>query len=206
MTSSIKVLKFGGTSVADTAAFERAARIVHDCDAPVVVVVSAMSGVTDALIKSICTAASGETAAAIATLKEHFARHLHVAESLRPKALARWYRLIASARDVISELLTRGSGDLRTQDAITSYGEILCAGLFMLILEHHGVPASYVDARRCILTDGEHGNATPLINEVNLRTSAELKPLLEAKMVPVLLSSTVGSEAWNSRDLKSRPH
>ena len=186
MTSSIKVLKFGGTSVADTAAFERAARIVHGCDAPVVVVVSAMSGVTDALIKSIRTAASGGTAAAIASLEEHFARHLDVAQSLRPKALAQCRTLIAGARDEISELLTHGSGDLRIQDAITSYGEILCASLFRLILEHHGVPASYVDARRCILTNGEHGNATPLIDEVNLQTAAELKPLLEAKMVPVL--------------------
>jgi aspartate kinase len=193
VTSSIKVLKFGGTSVADGAAFERAARIVHGCPAPVVVVVSAMSGVTDALIKSIRTSATdGTTAAsdgmpaAIATLEEHFLRHLHVAEALRPEALAKCRTLIESARHEITELLDLGPADLRIQDAITSYGEILCAGLFTLILEHHDVPASYVDARRCIFTDDKHGDANPLIHEVNLRTGAELKPLLEAKMVPVL--------------------
>lgn len=186
MTSSIKVLKFGGTSVADAAAFERAARIVHGCDAPVVVVVSAMSGVTDALIKSIRLAASDGRATAVATLEEHFARHLHVAEGLRPEALAKCRMLLESARHEITALLTLGSGDLRTQDVITSYGEILCASLFTLILAHHGVAASYVDARRCILTDDEHGDANPLIHETNLRTGAELKPLLAAKMVPVL--------------------
>jgi len=187
VTSFIKVLKFGGTSVADAAAFERAARIVQGArGAPVVVVVSAMSGVTDALIKSIRTAARDGTAAAIATLEEHFARHLDVAESLRPDALAKCRSLIEHARDEITELLNRRPADLRVQDAITSYGEILCASLFKLILEHHGVPASYVDARRCILTDDEHGDANPLIHELNLRTAAELKPLLEAKMVPVL--------------------
>ncbi|HEX6650066.1 MAG TPA: aspartate kinase [Pyrinomonadaceae bacterium] len=186
MTSSIKVLKFGGTSVADGAAFERAARIVHDCDVPVVVVVSAMSGVTDALIKSIRMATSDGTAAAIATLEKHFARHLHVAEGLRPEALAKCRTLIENARHEITALLTLGPGDLRTQDVITSYGEILCASLFSLILEHYGIAASYVDARRCILTNDEHGDANPLIHETNLRTGIELKPLLEAKMVPVL--------------------
>lgn len=187
----IKVLKFGGTSVADTAAFERAAQIVRDHQtSPVVVVVSAMGGVTDALIESIRTAARHGSASALDALEEHFERHLQVAQGLKAEALASCQGLIEDSRREITVLLDvaaeRGVADLRTQDAIASYGEKLCASLFTMILEHRGVPASYVDARLCILTDDQHGSANPLLDEVRSRTTAELKPLLELKRVPVL--------------------
>ena len=59
----IRILKFGGTSVGDAAAFERAVQIVRENQSSlVVVVVSAMSGVTDALIRSTTTAASNGSA------------------------------------------------------------------------------------------------------------------------------------------------
>ena len=179
VAGNIKVLKFGGTSVADAAAFERAVQIVRaNQSSPVVVVVSAMSGVTDALIKSIRTGVN--------TLEEHFVRHLEVSESLSAEALSKCHVLIENSRDEITKLLDGGVVDRRTQDAIASHGERLGAALFAMILKHHGMPATYVDARRCILTDDEHGNANPLIKEVDLRTNAELKPLLESSRMPVL--------------------
>ena len=55
-----------------------------------------------------------------------------------------------------------------------------------MILEQHGVPATYVDARRCILTNDDHGSASPLPEEVARQTRTELLPLLETKKVPVL--------------------
>ena len=179
MAGNIKVLKFGGTSVADAAAFERAVQIVRaNRGSPVVVIVSAMSGVTDALIKSIRNG--------VGTLREHFTRHREVAEHLGAEAVSKCHVLTEKSRAEIATLLERGVVDLRTQDAIASYGERLGAALFAMILEHHGMPARYVDARRCILTDGEHGNANPLIHEVNLRTNAELQSLLESGRIPVL--------------------
>jgi aspartate kinase len=191
VSGPIKILKFGGTSVGDAAAFERAVQIVRaNQSSPVVVVVSAMSGVTDALIKSIRTAASHGSAPALKTLEEHFERHLQVARSLKAEDLARCEIVIESSRREISRLLdvvaSRGIADPQTTDAVASYGERLCASLFTLVLEYHSVPASYVDARLCIVTDDEHGNANPLLPELNLRTQTALHPFLELKRVPVL--------------------
>lgn len=181
VASHITIIKFGGTSVADAAAFERAAKIVRtNCEAPVVVVVSAMSGVTDALIKSLQRTTSREA------LDEHLERHLTVAQLLGAEAAVKYRALFERSRREIHALLDAATPDPKTQDAIAAYGEILCARLFTMILEHSFVPASYVDARRCILTDRNHGNANPLDHELRLRTIAELTPLLEAKRVPVL--------------------
>ena len=188
MASYIKILKFGGTSVADTAAFERATQIVRaNAFAPLVVVVSAMRGVTDALIESFHTATSQGATAALATLEEHFERHVQVAHSLCTDEAK---CVIENTRREIIELLDvaadGGTADLRIQDAIASYGERLCAQLFTMMLGQNDVRASYVDARRCILTDDNHGSASPLTQEVNVRTKTELEPLLDDKRVPVL--------------------
>jgi len=163
----MRVLKFGGTSVGDAAAFKRAVEIVRAYEsAPVVVVVSAMSGMTDALISANRD-----------VINKHLARHVEVAECRD---------LIESSRHEIAALLDANLPGLQKQDAIAAYGETLCARLFTMVLEHHGIPASYVDARRCIVTDGLHGNANPLVNEVGLRTRAEVDPLVKMKRVPVL--------------------
>ena len=174
MATNIKVLKFGGTSIADAAAFERAVEIVRaNHNSRVVVVVSAMSGVTDALIT-------------ISNLEEHFERHLQVAQILNAEQRWRFRELIEiSKRDIFSRLPVAAS-DLRTKDEIVSYGERLCAALFARVLEHHDLSASYVDARLCIVTDDDHGNANPLMDEVCSRTKAQLTPLLELNRVPVL--------------------
>jgi aspartate kinase len=180
----MRVLKFGGTSVGDTAAFERAVQIVREHrSAPVVVVVSAMSGMTDALISAKREVINGQ-----------LQRHVDVAESLALNNVAECRAMIETARHEIATLLDASMADFKKQDAIAAYGETLSARLFTAVLEHFGVAASYVDARRCIVTDDHHGNANPLASEVVGRTRAELEPLLRTERVPVLggfIGSTV---------------
>jgi len=83
-------MKFGGTSVEDAEAFGRVAGIVCGRrEAAPVVVVSAMSGMTDALFDAFATAQSGgEAVRAWQTLGEHFARHERVAAELLSRAEA----------------------------------------------------------------------------------------------------------------------
>jgi aspartate kinase len=50
----------------------------------------------------------------------------------------------------------------------------------------HGLPAVYVDARRCIVTNEEHGNAQPLIRETNRRSRDQLEPLIAKRIIPVM--------------------
>ena len=191
MSATVTVMKFGGTSIEDQAAFERVAQIVSSYrSARPVVVVSAMSRVTDALLSSVQMAARGEIKTAVDSIDEHLERHLQVASGLGANARAVATLLIESVRREIGELLNAVSFGRRTsarlQDDVASYGERLSAYLLAAVLAEHGLPASYVDARRCITTDVEHGKANPLLRLTSRRTRAELEPLLKAEQVPVL--------------------
>src|SRR5215510_3812235 len=91
------VMKFGGTSVADAAAFENVARIVADeREAAPVVVVSAMSGVTDSLL----------AATNLDSLVNVFERHRAVAhELLDSSQAATFINRLREAADQIAALL-----------------------------------------------------------------------------------------------------
>jgi aspartate kinase len=184
-------MKFGGTSLEDSQAFQRVAQVIDsNLSANVVVVVSAMSGVTDALISGFQSAASGNPSEVLRNLEAHFERHLIVAGTFGSVASKRMERSVDASRREIMDLLDQVSaGRIPTakgRDAMASHGERLSARLLTIVLERHGIPASYVDARSCIITDEEHGSAKPLIEETWRQTRVELQPLLESKRVPVL--------------------
>ncbi len=191
MSAKATVMKFGGTSLEDGRAFRRVAQIVraHE-DALPVVVVSAMSRVTNALLSSLRAAARGELSAAASSVEEHLERHLQVSRGLSAGARDDITSLIQRARREIAELLgevaAAGAASARQQDLLASYGERLSASLLAAVLGEHGLPAAHVDARRCIVTDGEHGQARPFFAETYRRTRAELEPLLKARRVPVM--------------------
>jgi aspartate kinase len=173
------VMKFGGTSVADAAAIENVARIVlAERAAFPVVVVSALSGVTDALLT--VTPASVEPI---------FNRHLTAAEQLlNGSESERFVELVKSAETQVRELLKAQNSSNRKaiQDSIVSFGEILSSHLMAAVLNQHGVKARQVDARHCIITDEEHTCAQPLMRHTITRTEDALRSLLDSGVVPVL--------------------
>ena len=172
-------MKFGGTSVADAAAFENVARIVAaQRNSSPVVVVSAMSGVTDALLAATPT-----------SLGPIFSRHLAAAEQLLQEPESeRFADLVKRAEAQVREQLQADTSSKHKsiQDAVVSFGEILSSALMAAVLNRRGVEARQVDARRCIITDDEHSSAKPLLRETFARTQNELRPLLESGVVPVL--------------------
>src|SRR5207244_887143 len=72
------------------------------------------------------------------------------------------------------------------RDEIAAYGERLSAALLTAVLQAAHAPALYVDPRHCLITDGTHGRATPILPDTEQRTRAELAPLLDRRLVPVL--------------------
>src|SRR5262249_1886931 len=72
------------------------------------------------------------------------------------------------------------------QDAVVSFGEILSSALLAEVLNHRGLEARQVDARRCIITNEEHTCAAPLMAETCSRCESELRPLIDARVAPVL--------------------
>lgn len=186
------VMKFGGTSVADARAFESVARIIaaHIGLRPVVIV-SAMSGMTDALVASADYAETGRVAIAIASVDEVFSRHRMVAKEILgneqyTEAIAR----IDKAAADIARLLQRIDQEIperkRLRDELLSYGEMLSSDLLAQALPKQGVLAQQVDPRQCVLTNDEHGCAAPSLAETFLKTDAVLAPFLETGVIPVL--------------------
>ena len=74
----------------------------------------------------------------------------------------------------------------RWLDAIAAVGEILSSRIVAAALTSHGLAASWVDARRVIVTGDEHTAAPPLFPETKAALSAVVDPLLAARRIPVL--------------------
>jgi len=184
-------MKFGGTSVEDAASFERAAEIVsRERDRQPVVVVSAMSRFTDALLRSTRAAEAGELEKANDTVATQLARHLEIAELFNGDERDSLISNIQLARIEIARLLTalvaKSGNRLALVDEVLSYGEQLSSLLLAGVLRRRGVVSKQVDARRCVITNDEYGCAAPLAEETAWSSRNVLAPFLEHGIVPVL--------------------
>ncbi|MCU0238610.1 MAG: lysine-sensitive aspartokinase 3 [Pyrinomonadaceae bacterium] len=186
------VMKFGGTSVGDVAAFERVYRIVSEqIDKKPVIVTSAMTKVTDALLAAFELAKKGEPENALESLEPHFTRHFEVSEHfLSAEQQKSFAEEIGYAKGELAELFKRVSRRSlplsMMKDAIVSYGEQLSSRLLTEVLRAKGINARNKDSRRLIVTDDEFCSAQPIWNETEKIVQLELNPLLEANEVAVM--------------------
>lgn len=186
------VMKFGGTSVGDVAAFERVFHVVStQISIRPVVVVSAMTKVTDALLAAFELAKKGDFAEAFLSLEPHFERHAEVSRYFIPPGRPNPFNgELDLARGELSDLLirvTRRSLPLSIlKDAIVSYGEQLSSRLLAEVLKAKGIRARQVDSRRMIVTDDEYGAAQPIWDETEKLVKLELEPIIADGEVPVM--------------------
>jgi aspartokinase/homoserine dehydrogenase 1 len=200
--------KFGGTSVGDAQCFANVADIVlehHNETSGVamgetVVVVSAMSGVTNQLIAGARAAAEGKDAIYREIKARLLGRHLDVVETLlshsperlevggliedRLHELERLYRSIA----VLGELTARG------RDVVTSFGEQLSANILAAVLRDRGMRAQAVSATELIVTDDNFGAAMPLMDQTRQRLQQRIRPLVERGVIPVITGYIAATE------------
>lgn len=185
-------MKFGGTSVGDISAFERVIKVVSSqVEEKPVVVTSAMTKVTDALLAAFDIAKKGDAPAAFKTLEPHFERHFAVTENFLPPSGGNPFLTEYNyAKEELGDLLTRAQRrSLPLQmlrDAIVSYGEQLSSRLLTEVLRSKGLRARHVDARRLIVTDDEYGAAQPIWEETEKLIQLELEPIIAAGEVPVM--------------------
>ncbi len=195
------VMKFGGTSVADEAAIGRLAAIVArqrekdiaagDAAPGPVVVVSALSGVTDRLLGVAAEAGAGDGEGAGHNLRDLRARHLAVAgviadEALRAAARADIDREFDELERVVDALGVLREVSPRWLDTIAATGEILSSRIVAAALADRGLHGTWVDARAVIVTDGEHTAAAPQFPETTAALEATVRPRLAQGQVPVL--------------------
>lgn len=185
------VMKFGGTSVEDAAAFARVAEIVGGAAGRVVVVTSAMSRGTDALLDAARHASAGDVRTGRDAVDGLVSRLSAVAAAhLEGDAQAVAGRMLDEGREAVAGLLAvvrdHPGTRLPLQDEIVSYGERMTAALLAAVLRSAGVAARAVDARDCIRTDAEYTRAAPLADATRACTRDVLLPLLDGGEVPVL--------------------
>jgi len=186
------VLKFGGTSVGDVAAFERVFHAVStQIEKRPVIVVSAMTMVTDALLNAFEIAKKGGFSEALMSLEPHFERHLKVSKVFISAESPNAFKgELDFARNELSDLLMRVSRRslplAMLKDAILSYGEQMSSHLLAEVLRAKDLNARQMDSRRLIVTDDEYGAAQPIWDETEKLVRLELLPLIEAGEVPVL--------------------
>lgn len=162
------VMKFGGTSVADGERILHVADLVgqHASD-PALAVVSALGGVTDALLALSKAAREGEQAAADRALSELSARHQAAVDAmgLGAEGAAVCREEISKELGRLGQLATGVSllGELspRISDAIAAAGELLSATLLTEALRKRGTRAVKIDPRQLMATDATYGAAAP---------------------------------------------
>jgi aspartate kinase len=188
----VVVMKFGGTSVEDSAAIQRLIGIVKSrLGAQPVVVVSALAKVTDQLLEAGNAASKGHLGAALATVRNIYVRHEVLADSLLGAsaygALDRELRgEFQALESVLQGLEISRHFDRKAQDRLLSFGECFSSTLVNWAMNEAELPAAHVDARTCIITDARHGQANPLWDVTNQRLRDTLSPILQSGNVPVL--------------------
>ncbi len=189
------VQKFGGTSVADPEAIRRLIEIVRtarsrDGRGPAVVV-SAMSGVTDALLKVAADAGASRLSDALAGLARLHERHLDAADALAarselPALTGHIKEEFDQMHAVVKTIATTGETSPRTLDVVAAAGELLSSRVVAAAMRHAGLPGEWVDARRAIVTNDEYTRAVPLTQETNAALQSSVLSLVDAGRVPVL--------------------
>jgi aspartate kinase len=192
------VIKFGGTSVGEGAAFLRAAGIAADAakNCPVAVVVSAMAGTTDTLLGLAKTAAGstprtltgGTREGTLAELLRSLAdRHLRATREAVPgELLPEVEERLRNVLDRLMEVVNAPMGNsAMRRDAIASFGERLSAEILAGAISGLGVPAASVSGDP-IATDDRFGEAEVLVAETRRRAIRYVWPLLDAGSVAVM--------------------
>ncbi len=184
--------KFGGTSVKDAERIAAVAEILTQVEHRPVVVVSAMSGVTNQLIAGARAAAEGRDTVYREIKAGLLTRHLGAVDALltqsrerlevggfvedRLHELERLYRSIA----VLGEVTVRGL------DAVSSFGEQLSSHILAAALRERRARAEAISATEAIVTDDTFGAARPLMAATRTRLLARVKPLVERGVIPII--------------------
>ncbi|MCA9913494.1 MAG: aspartate kinase, partial [Anaerolineae bacterium] len=188
-------MKFGGTSVGSPEAVSNAVNIVREAvegGERVVVVLSAMSGVTDSLLNSIRSEERGNkwgylsTARKIRDLHEDTLNILLPPSRLREKTIAQIGALMDEYVEICNAISVLGEATPRIKDAIVSFGERMSVRLVAAILSHLGINAVPYEAGEFLITDGVHQKAAPLWDETQTRIEQKLIPLLNEGITPII--------------------
>ncbi|MBS1654487.1 MAG: aspartate kinase, partial [Bacteroidetes bacterium] len=185
----MRVLKFGGTSVANAENMNKVVAIVQGSikKDKTILVVSALGGVTDALITSVTLAAEGKEEYK-EKLQEIEHRHLDAVKALIPVAqqssvLSMVKRSCNEMEDICNGVFLLRELSARTKDRMVSYGELLSSQIIAAKFRSIQADSEWVDARQLILTNSNYGNALVDFAETNERIKNYFKEKMQTLFI-----------------------
>ncbi|WP_245895853.1 aspartate kinase [Deinococcus irradiatisoli] len=192
-TPQLLVMKFGGTNMGDAAAIRHSASLAGRSLAAgvrVVVVVSAMAGVTNQLLSIADAAEKGDIALANDQIAALRTRHFTAAQELGAapdSSVSREIReLLETLRQAVYGVYLLRELTPRSKDLIVAFGERLSAPLMTVALERWGHRAHHLTGGQAgIVTDSHFGSARPLPSAAG-RIRDRLSGLLDAGVTPVI--------------------
>ncbi len=187
------IIKFGGTAVQDQKGIENIINIIKENkDKEIVVVVSAIRGVTDALI-NICNDIKKSKKSNLDEFLDKISKqHLSLIDyindnSIREDTRAKVNELLADMSRMLHSMNIVGEVTPRSMDYIVSFGERLITLIITAILRDSNIEAiALADKNTGILTDSNFGEAKPLIDTTRLKVKKILEPLIKDKVIPVV--------------------
>ncbi|MBX9686358.1 MAG: lysine-sensitive aspartokinase 3 [Candidatus Obscuribacterales bacterium] len=165
------VMKFGGTSVGSAARIEEVLTLVASAQEKgkhPIVVLSAMSGVTNLLIEGAELSQSQKLEEALKVSEKIKAKHLEAIEALFKDGTTK-SELLAAVSEKLDELLILYKGvaylgelSKRSLDAISGFGELLSSKIVAALAREKSMKARWLDARSMLVTDENFGKARPI--------------------------------------------
>jgi len=161
----MQVLKFGGTSVANAENIKKVKEILQlRKGEKTIVVISALGGVTDELLKCGSLAANSEICYK-ESLQKLTERHLNAVKQLLPltnqsSVLSFVMQQFNEVEDICNGIFLLNDFTDRTKDRILSYGELISSQLISAYLSSEGLQNKWVDTRKLIKTDSQFTKAT----------------------------------------------
>ncbi len=189
------VMKFGGSSVATGKKIRHAARLTadntKDCEA--VVVVSALEGITNQLVKAADKAKKGKREHIHSFKQEILQKHLTTAnEAIENQQIEEDVMKVLTERtNELEQILTGiafvGELTAKSRDNVISYGERLSASIVSGALKDIGVESVHLTGGEAgIVTDSNFGEAGLLMNVTKYQINKNIEPLLKKGIVPVI--------------------
>lgn len=198
-------MKFGGTSVGSAEAIAQAIELVKQTQKQakhVVVIVSAMSGVTNLLQEGVLCAASGDTerhnqiadklldqhskAASQLLFKGSTLQKSPAAESEYSVLMDQIARFVAEYRQFCDSVRVLGEATPRALDYTMGLGERMSARVVAAAMRREGVASQAFDASEFVVTDENFQSASPLMAQTQVRTDEVLGSALKSGITPVV--------------------
>jgi aspartate kinase len=199
------VMKFGGTAVDSPDKVRHVAQLVKSYrkDNEIVCVVSAVRGMTDGLLSIADSVKRGDKTSIDEFVKKSAKIHTDIIDNaisdkkLKGEANAIIKKIISELEDVLGGIVLLGEVTPKSLDYLMSFGERLSTPIVSFALQDIGIKSDHFTGKEVgILTDGNFGEARPLMDTTKLRVSHKLEPMLK-NSVPAV-TGFIGADQYGN--------